>query len=974
MTRIQARGADLAHLPVPRLAGSADSNVLNSNVLVRRAVRSALMAGATAVAATAVPTQGWAQDTAQADELETVTVTGSRIRRVEAETASPVLTITAETIADSGSATLGDLLQDIPSVSGAATNPSTNNGGGDGASNIELRGLDVARTLVLLNGRRVGALGRETSAVDVNAIPVNMIERVEVLKEGAGAIYGSDAVGGVVNFITKTNQDGGEASIDYGISGESDGDRTSLGLSWGATGDRSSVLIGFNYNQQDEISAGDRVFSRNALYFYGSIFEAGSSRAPNGRITVPASGCPDVTRIDGAAGDSPDDFRCFVTSGSPNDFYNFQPVNLVLTPQERGSVFTVANYEISDDVEVYTEFYHTYTTSGFSIAPLPFDARSDNVVISSQSIYNPFGIDLGGIPANDTDPLNPNALFRLEALGNRRSSDSSHQTQVNVGFRGENVFGSNWNYDVYGAYGRIDQDVGTDGYLFKTALIDALGPSFIGPNGPTCGTPAAPINGCVPVNIFNLSDPSQLEALGLLSASYNQNYKYTQKIGALNLDGELFELPAGPVQAAVGYEYREQSGKFNTDFLTQSSAPLFKDCLLQGETCSGDNSATFDVNEVYAEFFVPLLKDIPLVSSLGVTAGIRYSDYSTFGDTTNAVFKVEYRPIEDILVRGSFSEIFRAPTVLDLSRAPAADAATFNDPCVNLTEAAVTANPNLALACANVPRDGTFSQPNSQVDGLLTGNPDLQPETGEVYTFGVVYDPGWLEGLSVNVDYWQYEIEDVLTNIDVNTTAEQCVATGSPEFCGLINRFSDGTILQIVEPTFNLGKLETSGVDFGARYRFGTSWGDFRLGLDGTYTDTYDSTVIEGGPVTEIAGTYDRQYGNYAKWRGTGSVGWRLGGFEGLLVGRYIHSLSLVDPDGAPGVQPDLELGSTTYVDVTLGYTLEATNTKFRIGVQNVADKLPPILFQNNVTNSNTDVATYDTTGRFFWVNITQKF
>lgn len=971
MTRIQAREPGLAHLPVPRLADPNDSNVL-----VRTAVRSALMAGATAVAATAIPMESWAQEVAQADELEVVTVTGSRIRRVETETASPVLTITAETIADSGSSTLGELLQDIPSVSGAATNPATNNGGGDGAANIELRGLDVARTLVLLNGKRVGALGQLTNAVDVNAIPVNMIERVEVLKEGAGAIYGSDAVAGVVNFITKTNQDGGEASVDYGISGESDGDRTTLGLSWGATGDRSSVLIGFNYNQQDSISAGDRVFSRNAIYFYGSVFEGGSSRTPGGRIDFATPGCGsgDVTRIDGAAGDSVDDFRCFVTTGDANDFYNFQPVNLVLTPQERASVFTVANYEITDQVEVYTEFYHTYTSSGFAIAPLPFDARSDNVVISAQSIYNPFGIDFGGIPANDTDPLNPNALFRLEALGNRRSNDDNTQTQVNIGFRGENVFGSNWNYDVYGAYGRIDQDTATDGYLFKTALIDALGPSFIGPNGPTCGTPAAPINGCVPVNIFNLGDPSQVAALGLISAGYNQNYQYTQKIGALNLDGELFELPAGMVQAAVGYEYREQAGRFDTDFLTQSSAPLFKDCLLQGETCSGDNSAKFDVNEVYAEFFVPLLKDIPLVNSLGVTAGIRYSDYSTFGDTTNAVFKVEYRPIDDILVRGSFSEIFRAPTVLDLSRAPTADAATFNDPCVGLTQAAVNANPNLALACVNVPRDGTFSQPNSQVDGLLRGNPDLQPETGEVYTFGVVYDPGWLEGLSVNVDYWQYEIEDVLTSVDVNTAAEQCAATGAAEFCGLIARFADGTILQIQEPTLNLGKLETSGVDFGARYRFGTPVGDFRVALDGTYTDKYDSTVIEGGPVTEIAGTYDRQYGNYAQWRGTASLGWRLGGFEGLLVGRYIDSIRVVDPDGAPGTQPDLEIGAMQYLDVTLGYTLEATNTKFRIGVDNATDKQPPILYQNNVLNANTDVATYDTVGRFFWVNITQKF
>ncbi len=947
---------------------------MSSNKLLRRAVQLALTAGVAMPLSQVAVAQD--QDTAVTD-IGTVTVTGTRIRRVDEETASPVYTLGQDVIHDSGVTTIGDLLQEVPSISGAATNPQVNNGGGTGASHVELRGLDTERTLVLLNGRRMGALTFEDGAVDVNVIPINMIERVEILKEGAGAIYGSDAVGGVVNFITRQNFDGAEVGVDYGISGENDGERTSVNLSWGASSDRGNIMLGAQWNQQEQISAADRDFARNALYFYGSVFEGGSSRVPTGRIFVDPSGtCSSgsVTRIEGAAGDSTDDYRCFITTGADNDLFNFQPLNLVLTPQERGNIFALASYDVGGNVEAYAEVLHNYTTAGWQIAPLPFDSRLDDVVISAQSIYNPFGVDLGGqerVPG----VLNPNFTLRMVPLGNRRAGIDSSTDQVNIGLRGD-LPGGTWSWDATLGYGRIDQDRSTSGYLFQPALADAFGPSFIAADGtPTCGTPTAPIAGCIPVNIFNLSDPSQVAALQSISASYNQNFKYTTETAQLSATGEVFELPAGAVQLAVGAEYREQNGRWDTDFLTQAAPPLFQSCLLAQEACSGDSRGEYDVNELYAEVFVPILADVPGARALNLTAGARYSDYSTFGDTTNGVFKLEYRPIADLLIRGSYAEVFRAPTIFDLFTAPSANAPTFNDPCVGLTAADVAANPNLALACENVPTDGSFEQPNSQITGLILGNAALQPETGEVLTYGVVYEPAWLKGLSMTVDVWDYTIDDVIIAVDVNTTATGCVNSGSAFFCDLISRFSDGEVQLIEQPTLNLGTLETNGIDLGVQYLLrGTGLGDFRFRVDATYIDSYENTLpVTGVAPVEVAGTYDRQYGNYAKYRGIFAIGWDYQGFNALVKTRYIHSITLNDPDGAPGIQPPLDLPSLTYLDLTLGYTF-GKSLEFQVGAENLTDKQPPILFQNNVINANTDVQTYDTVGRFYWGRLTYNF
>jgi len=971
-----------------------------SNSSLKNSVRLAL------ATATVVPLQmqnAMAQEQAQesSESMDEVIVTGSRVRRVDNESASPIITIDQAAIEKTGVTTAGDLLQRLPTVSGAAVNPAVNNGGGFGEANVELRGLDAKRTLVLLNGRRLGLVGA-SDATDINLIPVNLIERVDVLKEGAGAIYGSDAIAGVVNFITRKDVEGAELSASYGETTENDGKTQNVNLLWGTSGDNYRLSFNGNYNKTEGVTADRRDFSAFATYLYsGSVQLGGSSRVPTGRFYVPnpppagfpaalecrnAQGVPgSLTRVAGASGATLDtaNYRCY-TGG---DAYNYQPFNLIMTPQERGSLFANYEYDINEAVQLYTEVLYSRTSSGFQIAPLPFDALADDVVISAQSYYNPYGYSFGGQGTG-----NPNLTVRMEVLGNRFSKTSSDSKVAKAGIRGA-LFGTEWNYDLMVGYSRLDQLNSVSGYLYQPGLGGAFGPSFLNNNNtPTnaaddfvqCGTAAAPIptNQCTPVNIFNLQDPGQISALSTISSGYSTDRAYTSKQASFAVDGKMFSMPAGDALASIQADYTKLHGDFNADFLITALPPNFLNCFLAQETCSGPSSGGYDVKELSAEFFLPLVKDVTGVQALNLTLGTRYSEYSLFDNTTNSTIKLEYRPINDLMLSGTFAEVFRAPTILDLYAAPVNNSSTFADPCVGLTTARITANPNLALACVNVPTDGSFTQPNGQVTGLLLSNSELDPETGDVMTFGVTWQPSFLNNnFSVRVDYWSYQIDDVITQMDTTFSMTQCVQFGDPTFCNLITRFDDvnnaGTILVFRQPTFNLGTLETDGIDVGMRYQLrDTAAGDFNFQVDWTNIMNYDSTPSDRSDTIHVAGTYDRQFGNYAENRATATIGWNKDKFDAQLGARFIDDIVLLLPSGGtllPEDNPPLPIDSFVYLDLYFGYQINDA-IKVSLSGTNLTNEQPPILYQNNVTNANTDVNTYDTLGSRWAISASYKF
>jgi len=927
-------------------------------------------------------------------KLEKVEVTGSRIRRVDAEGATPIVTIDRAAIQASGVTTIGDLLQELPSIAGAASNPRVNNGGGDGAATVSLRGLGTNRTLILLNGRRL-------VQQDVNSIPLNLVQRVDVLKEGASAIYGSDAIGGVVNFITRRDFKSVELNADYGISGEGDGQRKGVGLSWGTSSDKANIMIGLNYNQQDAVSAADRGFSKFATYLSsGSVSQAGSSRNPRGRITLPNDAANQqryncfptattqpatltVSRIDGRAGSSPDDYQCY---NSARDSYNYQAVgNVVLTPQERTGLFSVASYQISDSVEGYTEFFVNSTRSAFIIAPLPFDARADDIVVSADNAYNPFDMDFGGLNTG-----NPNLLNRFVQLGNRSAQFKTNVGQVNLGLRGD--FSAipgiaevmdGWNWDAGIGYGRLEQTTDRLGYVFGPALQATVGPTFTRADGSLgCGPDAAnEITGCTPINIFNLSAPDQIASLQAASANAGSSLNRTLKSVTFNLNGDLAQLPAGPLGLALGGEYREQIISNKIDFLARSLPPDFNKCYLSQEVCSNPTQGDFNVTEYYAEALVPVLAELPGVKQLNFITGIRLSDYSNFGSTTNAKFSLEYRPIDDMLIRAGYAAVFRAPTIEDLFTPASISNPLYKDPCTGTTQA-VGVDPAFDRVCANVPRDGSYAPATQQITASVSGNPDLRPETGSVITYGVVYDPSWsvLKGLSVSLDFWSYKLKDTIESVQPNTVSRACLATNDDFYCNLITRDSDGSIRNIDSPTLNLGNVDTNGVDLGLKYRSQkTAFGRFNGSLDATYLQKYDRQI--GPIVIHNAGRYTNQDGNYSRLRGNASTGWSNFGIDANLSARYIGPYQIGDRNVAEQSSADgsldgveLEFKGTVYFDATLAYKVKQTNTKFLIGVDNLANKKPPFQYQNNSLNANTDVNTFDTVGRYFFFKLTQTF
>jgi len=760
-----------------------------------------------------------------------------------------------------------------------------------------------------------------------------------------------------------------------------------VNLLWGTSGDNFRFSINGNFSKAEEVSADNRDFSRFAMYFYsGSVFPGGSSRVPTGRFYTPAgtpglpanlTGCASATRVAGSPGTNlATDYRCYVPA---SDAYNYQPFNLIMTPQERGSIFANYEYDVNEAVQLYAEVLYSRTTSGFMIAPLPFDSVADDVVISAQSYYNPFGYSFGGADGN-----NPQLTVRMEALGNRQSDTTSDSKVAKLGLRGP-LFGSEWNYDFLVGYSRLDQTASVSGYLYQPGLAGAFGPSFLNGDGVVqCGTAAAPValGQCTPVNIFNLADPAQVTALKTISSGYDTDRAYTSKQASFAVDGKMFSMPAGDALVSIQADYTELQGDFNVDFLITATPPLYLNCYLAQETCTGPNSGGYDVKEISAEVFLPLVKDVTAIQALNLTIGSRFSDYSLFDTTTNSTIKLEYRPVEDILLSGTFAEVFRAPTILDLYASPTNNSSTFADPCVGLTSARIAANPNLTAACVGVIPDTNFSQPNGQVTGLLTSNPDLDPETGDVTTFGITWQPGFLNNnFSIRVDYWQYKIDGVITQLDTNYSMDQCVATGDPQYCGLITRFdattaNPGQISVFLQPTRNLGRLETDGVDIGARYSLrDTAAGSFNFNIDWTHINSYTNEP-PNAPVQEVAGTYDRQFGNYAENRASATLGWAMGKFDAQIGARFIDDIVLLLPSGgavAPEDNPPLPVDSFVYLDLYFGYTIN-DNIKVSLTGTNLSDEQPPMLYQNNVTNANTDVNTYDTLGRRYAISATYKF
>jgi iron complex outermembrane receptor protein len=946
-----------------------------SQQLLRRSIVAALT-GSTAIVAVPLVL---AQDQDDAEQLETITVVGSRIKRTDIETSQPVFVLEREDLQRSGLASVGDILQDL-ATNGATLNTTFNNGG-NGETRVSLRNLGSNRTLVLVNGRRwvTGLSG----AVDLATLPTSIIERIEVLKDGASAIYGSDAISGVVNITTRSSYDGAEASAYLGENEEGDGRTEQYDFTVGSSTDRASVIFNAAYFKQEDISAGDREISAVPLFgFPGNVASPGraSGLTPLGQFFI--AGRPGTqTLIPGRPGTAQTDFRAF---NFATDGYNFAPDNYLLTPQERTSVFVQARYNLTDDIAFRSTVVVNERRSSQELAATPlalgaFGSRAIEraIVIPANNVFNPFGVTVGGVGIR---PL-------VELRNFAQDVDTFY---FSSGFDGAfDLLDRSFSWDVNYTYTDNENNQSTTGLYDLNRIAAGTGPSFRDAAGVArCGTPTAVIAGCVPLNFFGGPDGFTREMYDYIAfvaqdTFYKKLYNYSA-----NITGDLFELPAGPFAFAAGYEYRREFGFDQPDAL-----------IAAGVTSGNSRLPTrggFSLDEFYAEFNIPIVRDLAFAEIFEIAVAARYSDYSNFGDTTNPKIGFRYKPIADLLIRGNYADGFRAPSVSELFQGASDSFPTVTDPCSQAVFGNQT--PDTQSRCRNgiggiAPVPVGYNQLNAQIRITVGGNPNLDAEEATTKTLGLVYSPSWLEGLDLTLDWYNIELTSDITAFGGTTILNECYQNGDLGFCNLIQRAGSGVVTNIDSRRVNnpSGGTEVEGYDLTVDYRFDTEFGRFRINWDNAYISYYGDVGQNEGD--NIIGLY---FDRVPVWRLRSNITtiWAHGDWGATFVARYLsdtqencgsaestalalqaRGFNIPVPCSNPAGSPqwpvaENELDETWYFDLQGTYDT-AWNSRITAGVRNLFDEDPPVAFS---TFANSFDPQYDVPGRFWYVSYSQKF
>ena len=906
-----------------------------------------------------------AQETEEAaDAVEKIEVTGSRIRRTDIEGANPVTVMSRVDIEKFGVTSIGDVLQAIPSA-GSAINTNNNNGG-NGTTTINIRGIGSNRTLVLVNGKRwATGLG---GSVDLNNIPAAIIERIEVLKDGASAVYGSDAIAGVVNIITRQDFEGVQASGYVGQWDEGDGNKEQWDIGFGTANDKGNVYFNISYVEEEPTLAGDREISAVPTFGTPEGF-GGSSAPPQGRFfTFDQDGNAFSQQGDGNGGLEP-----WV---EPTSRFNFAPFNYLSTPQERTNIYTQARYELTDNVSVNVTGFYGNRKSEQALAPTPLfigTAFGDTgFTLSADNPFSPYDFDV----TTDQDVLDadPNAremfLFgrRMMEAGFRSFKQNVDQFQFNGGFDGVFEFADReFFWDVNYTYADITQNTSTEGLLNMDRVARAI------------GDPANCTGDCVPLNLFG-GAPEVIgegsitqEMLDYITFTAQDELNSSLESYSANISGEVMELPAGYLAFAAGYEKRWQSGYDQPD------------AIIAAGITSGNarlpTSGAFSVEEAYLELAVPLLSDMPGVEQLDLELATRYSDYSNFGDTTNSKVGLKWRINDDLLVRGTWSEAFRAPSLTELFSGNSDAFPPLTDPC----NGGAAANPNLP-GCAGIP--ASYQQPNSQIRITTGGNANLQAEEAESFTYGFVYSPEAVEGLSITFDVFDIEVDNAVSSVGAQTILNACAETGET-LCSLITRGSGGNVVDLFNGQINLGGQTTSGFDYNVAYNFETEYGDFRVNWDGTYIDERSLIVVD--PVSGTSETFNDagQAGDrdvVPRLRTNLSLTWNYDDWTANWLMRYIgNTTELCQIDGgeldqqlcSDPVDPAAEEGNSfneleamAYHDVSLGYAVN-DNLRITVGVNNLFDTDPEVSYSTFANSF--DPSMYEIPGQFFYsrVNVT---
>lgn len=957
-----------------------------------KSVRLALAFGA--VSTTAISGNVIAQEAeAQEEAVEKIAVTGSRIRRSDFVSNAPVATIGAEQFQLTATVNTESLLNTLPQVIPGLDR--TSNNPGNGTASVDLRGLGTNRTLVLIDGRRVTPTD-QTGTVDINSIPTALIEDVEVLTGGASAIYGSDAVAGVVNFILKDDFEGMQASTTYETTEEGDGTIQSVDLTIGgnfAEG-RGNVALNMSFTDREELFQGDRSFASPAL------FDTGSGLVPGGSSGIPQA------RINGnfAGFDAPG--ILFNQDGSisqrrvPEDNYNYAPVNYIQLPQKRHQFTALGHYEINENVTVYARSMFTDSEVPQQLAPTPIfgfetftldgspfiDPAAQQVISDAIGVQDANGniIDTDG--DGIADQARGNFGRRLEEFGFRRSQNTFTSFNFTTGVRGA-IGDSNWTYDAYFSTGQVENvnvqqgNVNRDRYSQALILAtDANGQVILDANGnPTCADPSSNggKTGCAPINIFGEGNISQA-AVDFIATDVAATAIFDQDIFEASIAGDTegwLELPGGPIGIAFGYQHIENS----FDFLPSQDLAAN---TIAGFTGSPALSGAYKVDEYYVEARLPILEGVAMAELLEVELAWRTSDYDTVGTTGAYKIAGTWAPIEEVRFRTGFNKAVRAPNIAELFSPRSEGFPSATDPCS--AENGAAADPAVAAICAatGVPaqniNSAVIDSASAQIRTLAGGNPNLKEEEADTFTLGVVVTP--TDDLNISFDYFDIEIEDAIASFGGGTAnvLNTCYSTdpavnsegAASPFCRLVNRRSDGSIDFVEISTQNVATVTLTGYDLIANYSMDFMDGTLSLDYLGTYTTDSNTLPFSGGALIECAGKFGNICGEPTpEYKHRTAVKYSTDDFTVQLLWRFVGEVDDDDDNSTYDVE---KLDSENYFDLSGSYQL-SDNFKVAGGIDNLFDTSPPIL-GFNAEQANTWPATYDVFGRTYYVSLTATF
>ncbi|MEA3009916.1 MAG: iron complex outerrane recepter protein [Sphingomonadales bacterium] len=914
--------------------------------------------------------------TAAAQNDETIVVTGSRIRRNPLDQDQPVTFLDEADIARTGLTSAADVLQRLPSSGGALNsrfnnsgnfgNPPDGGGVGAGAAEVDLRYLGSKRVLVLVDGIRYvngASASGVPGATDLNSIPESMIERIEVLQDGASAIYGSDAIAGVVNIITRKKQDGLRLSAQLGVMNEGDGFTRNLQASYGlqANDGATSLVVGGNWVKQDGISSADRQISLFPAPGATSCLAGGcSSGTPLGRFIINSGPPPGRTLIAPVIGRAPTlaDYRTYAGAA---DAFNFAPYNFIQTPLERYGVFANARQELGEVAALSLKAVWNRRNSKNQAAPLPLFVGPDSgngnlldrITIDATNPFNPFGRLASGRTLLTDLPNGEAANYafigrRVVEGGPRRYSQQVDTLYLTGTLDGKfQVGGHDWYWDVNAAYGRNKAKQTVLGNINAANLALALGPVA------ACTAP------CVPFNIFGGAGSITQAQLDFVSFEQNDTSLQTQWDYTANLSGELFDLPGGAAGFAIGVEHRKQNGRFDPDPVVAQG--------LGSDIPALPTRGGYNVDEIYAELRLPLLRDRPFFNRLELTGAARYSDYSESGSTTTFKAGADWKPIEDLLLRGSWSEGFRAPSIGELFGTPSRFDQEIVDPC-SAVGGAIPAAVRTNCIAAGVPAGGTYVQANPQLPVITGGNLALGPETSENWGAGAVWSPSFIPRLSLEANYFNIKVDGAIQAIDAEVLLGRCTQNADALSCAAITRSASGAVTQIRGLLQNIAGIRTDGLDVTLNYRTGeTGLGRFGLYWTNTFLFNYRIAVPATDGVTVI-GLEGTERGSpdqaFPKWKSTAVLDWAMkDGFGASLTGRYIKGV-----DEANGNHLDSRL----YADLQLRWEPENWNGfGFALGANNLFNSDPPPCISCGLNNL--DPTTYDVPGTFFYAKVSFK-